>query len=236
MLHLRYAQVQRGRHNDEGQGIIELKDLYFFLDAVRLLERSTRLGEGGRKHFAEWLRSYLLWLLDSPQGQHENRATNNRATFYDLQLAAVASYLGRADLLATIFRRAGERLFEQFEDDGSQSRELVRTNSQHYCCFNLQGWINLAEVAGRCGTDLWREGNKVPRLKVALERFLSFCDGRAWPHSHEHPFDRHRFIPLYYAYRRHYGELPGFAAIPDRLACEPILHPHYAVKPFWMLG
>jgi alginate lyase len=236
--HLRYAQVQRGRNNDEGtgQGVIELRDLHFFLDAVRLLERSTCFGEVDRRGFAEWLRSYLLWLLDSPQGRHESCALNNHATFYDLQLAAVAAYLGDADVLATTFRRAGERLFTQFEDDGRQPYELSRTNSQHYCSFNLQGWVDLADLARKCGTDLWREGDKTPRLKAALEWALSFYAGRDWPHPQEQPFDRQRFAPLYHAYRDHYGELPGFEGFPERFACEPMLNPHYAVKPFWMLG
>lgn len=237
--HLRYAQVQRGRHNDEGtgQGIIEARDLYFFLDAVRLLERSKIFSEEDGRGFAEWLRAYLLWLLDSPQGRHECRAPNNHATFYDLQLAAVASYLGDADILASTFRRAGERLFTQIEDDGRQPFELGRSNAEHYCSFNLQAWISLAELAGKCGTDLWREGDsKGPRLKAALEWFLCFYDGREWPFPQNQTFDRARFLPLYYAYRDHYGELPGFEDIPERFACEPILSPHYAIKPFWVLG
>ncbi len=236
--HLRYAQVRRGHNNDEGsgQGIIEFKDLYYFLDAVRLLERSGRLAEQDRTHFAEWLRAYRSWLFESPQGRHENRAANNHATFYDLQLAAIASYLGDTDILVTVFRRACERLFIQFGPGGSQPHEIGRTNSQHYCCFNLQGWVNLADVMSRCGLNLWNEGDKAPELKLALERFLSFCDGRSWPHRQEQPFDRQRFIPLYNAYRARYGALAGVDGILEQPACEPMLNRQYAVKPFWMLG
>jgi hypothetical protein len=37
--HLRYAQVRTGHNRNEGPGtgIIEMKDLYYFLDAARLL-------------------------------------------------------------------------------------------------------------------------------------------------------------------------------------------------------
>ena len=237
--HLRYAQVRRGHNNDEGigQGIIEFKDLYFFLDAVRLLERSTSFGEEDRKGFMDWLRSYFLWLLSSPQGQHECRALNNRATFYDLQLAAIASYLRDADVLANTFRRACERLFSQIDDGGTQPCELGRTDSLHYRSFNLQGWIQLAELASRCGTDLWREGDfQRPRLKAALEWFLAFYGGRDWPYRQQQPFDRKRFLPLYYAFSDHYGELPGLAKMPERFDCEPVFSPAYAVTPFWMLS
>lgn len=45
--HMRYAQIRAGHNGDEGsgQGIIEFKDLYFFLDAVRMIERTGQLSE-----------------------------------------------------------------------------------------------------------------------------------------------------------------------------------------------
>ena len=72
--HLRYAQVRRGWNRAEGggTGIIELKDLYYFLDAVRLLDarraRSSRAVEQGS---SAWLGAYLGWLETSPQGARE---------------------------------------------------------------------------------------------------------------------------------------------------------------------
>ncbi len=143
--HLRYAQVQRGRNNEEGvpQGIIEMKDLYFFLDAVRLLERSGSLTENDRTLFVDWLREYLNWLLTSPQGVHTFAFPNNQGTFYDLQIASITSYLGDVDVLTSTMRSASERLMAQIETDGQQPLELICVNSQHYCAFNLQGWASL---------------------------------------------------------------------------------------------
>jgi hypothetical protein len=80
-----------GHDGNRGQsfGIIEAKDLYFFLDAVRLLGPSEE-AEGLR----DWLRAYRTWLEDSPQGKAEARARNNHGVAFDLQTAAIAAFLG----------------------------------------------------------------------------------------------------------------------------------------------
>jgi Alginate lyase len=120
--------------------------------------------------------------------------------------------------------------------DGQQCHELNRSEAQHYCCFNLQTWINLATLAEKCGTDLWRSDESRPtRLKSGLEWFLVFYDGGPWPFVQEAPFDRERFLPLYHTYRGQYGDLPGFEDVPDSLVCPPLMNPNYGIGPFWML-
>jgi len=235
--HLRYAQVRRGHNCDLGQpqGIIELKDFYFFLDGVRLLEESGDFKEPDRSAFQAWLRTYLEWLVDSDQGQRERVAVNNHGTFYDLQVASLAAYLGERDLLATTFQRASQRLFVQFDVDGRQPHELERPDAQHYCSFNLQGWVSLAELARKCGMDLWEETDtNRSKLKLALQWFLSYEED--WPISQRQAFEPARLWPLSYAYLDCYGALPRLRNLPERYACEPVLHPYYAIKPFWMLN
>src|SRR5699024_2293547 len=58
--HLRYAQVIRGRHGDEGRGrgIIEMKDWYYYLDAVRILEQANVLAVSEQQAFRNWLKAY----------------------------------------------------------------------------------------------------------------------------------------------------------------------------------
>ena len=78
--HLRYAQVRLGHDGGGGrhQGIIELKDLYYFLDAVRLLEHSGALTETDRARLRDWFSRYLSWLESSAFGKDESLMTNNR--------------------------------------------------------------------------------------------------------------------------------------------------------------
>ena len=152
--HLRYAQVRRGHDSDEGQsfGVIEMKDMYYFLDAVRLLNQAGVLHENDQREFSNWLQEYLDWLKTSAQGVKERQSRNNHGTCYDLQVASIAAYLGDVTLLLSTFRDSQERMLEQFEPNGRQPHELGRTQTAHYVTFNLQSWGNLALLAERCGT------------------------------------------------------------------------------------
>jgi hypothetical protein len=237
--HMRFAQVRLGHNENQGfsTGIIEAKDFYFFLDGVRLLERSGSFTVADREALSDWLRTYLAWLLSSPQGMQECRTKNNHGTLFDLQIAAIAAYVLDLRTLLTTFRRAGNRLFQQFEPDGSQPSELTRTITQHYCCFNLQAWINLANLAAGCGQDLWSLQDSDGRgLKPALEWLLALCSKKEWPYPQEGDFDRDRLLPLHFSYRDRYGAQPFFQPVADRNAIKPVFDPHDGIKPFWMLG
>ena len=99
---------------------------------------------------------------------------------------------------------------EQFEQDGGQPHEMTRTLTGHYCCFNLQSWVNLATLAERCGVDLWSITASDGRgLRRAFEWMAPYIGGREWNWPQTHVLDCERFIPLYFACRDHYGEIAG---------------------------
>lgn len=234
--HLRYAQVIPGRGGEGSpSGIIEMKDLYFFLDAARLLERAGALAGAELEGFRGWLATYAAWLRNGAAGRAACRAANNHSTYYDLQLAAIAAYLGEAALLADIFRRSSERMRRQFRSDGAQPQELRRTRSAHYCCFNLQGWVNLAELAERCGEDLWHyRPARGAGLRQALEWLLAAAAEETWSCRAIDPIDRDRLLPLQAAYRARFapaGAEDGGEAGPPRA----ILSPYDGIKPYWFL-
>lgn len=56
--HSKYAQIQWGENDNLGEstGVIEFKDFYFFLDAVRLLDRADALTEDEMKSLRAWFR------------------------------------------------------------------------------------------------------------------------------------------------------------------------------------
>lgn len=156
--HLRYAQVNP-MDDSEGSGksgLIEMKDLYYLLDAVRFLEQSECFGEAGRTGLNDWLTIYLDWLLTSDQGIFEWKSRNSHGTCFDPQTTSIAAYLGDQTLLHATFRTSRERLMTQFDPDGTQPHEMTRTQTAHYCCFNLQSWVNLVNLAARCGDSLWQ--------------------------------------------------------------------------------
>jgi len=229
--HLRYAQVRPGHDMDpvSGFGVIELKDLYFFLDAARLLQRADVLTARELDTFRDWLASYLDWLLASPQGQAERRAANNHGTCYDLQTAALAAYLGRKDLLVSTFCTSRERLLRQFDVEGAQPEELARSQPAHYTAFNLQCWANLATLAGGFGHDLWgftgADGRGLQRgLEWLLPRLATLEDL-----AQSDPFEPQRALPLKVACDDRYGTRG------DRPTERPLFFPHDGIAPFWML-
>ncbi len=236
---LRYSQVRRGWNKNQGtsSGLIETKDFYFFLDAVKILESLGALSIGQVREFKVWLGEFLNWLLTSPQGVKERRAKNNHGTYYDLQVSSVSAYLGDERLLKEIFHDARGRIVYQFSANGEQPEEMKRTTTAHYCCFNLQGWIHLAQLGESCGEDLWGfEGPQGQSIRKVMEWLLSFI-GREWPYQQINEFDRERFFPIYYAYRDRYGMPADFehVEIPEKEAIKPLFFPHDGIRPFWQL-
>lgn len=237
--HLTYAQVLGRWPNDTGAnwGLIEMKDLYYFLDAVRLIERSGALNDVDQTALREWLRAYLEWLQTSEQGVAERLTKNNHGTCYDLQTASIAAFLGDAALLEKTFLTSRERILEQFTATGEQPHEMTRTQTAHYCCFNLQCWANLATLAQACGHDLWSfEGTDGRGLARGLSWLLSHLDANDWPYEQIEPFGWARFLPLFFSARDASAEGSVSLSSTNPYACEPLFFAHDGIKPYWMLG
>lgn len=237
--HLKYSQVRMGHDNNIGapHGIIEFKDIHFYLDAIRILDASEQIAGSVKADFQNWLSDYLSWLLESPQGQQLCQASNNQGTYYDLQVASIADFLDEHRILYETLARAETRIGQQFAADGSQPEELSRVASQHYCCFNLQGWLYLARIAQKWSCDLTNyTAPGGAGLKRAARWFLSHI-GEDWPHLQAEPFDQDRFYPILFS-------LPGEAAGESHVASinqsiyrvKPLFHPDDSIVPFWNLG
>jgi hypothetical protein len=238
--HLEYAQVRRGHDGNRGSssGIIEMKDLYYFLDGVRLLQGAGFLDAREQGALQEWLGRYLHWLRSSGQGIEARAALNNQGTYYDLQVVALAAFLGETRLLRETLRDSRSRLLQQIDGDGGQPEEMGRATSLHYCCFNLQGWVNLALYAEAWGEDLWSfSGSDGRGLRRAL-RYLSARAERDWPGRQIDAFDPARLAPLHHAMLARYG-LPADSLgseLPPAERIEPLFSPYDGIMPFWQLA
>ena len=235
--HLEYAQVRMGHNNNKGApaGLIEAKDMYFYLDAVRLFEEAGALSAEVSDAFRNWLRRYLHWILSSAQGKAECAAPNNHGTCYDLQVGAIASFLGENDVVYDTLARAQERISTQFSSDGRQPEEITRTVTAHYCCFNLQSWINLAELSSRWGVNLWEyESPAGAGLKNAVRWLISHM-GRPWPYEQIEAFDTDRFLPICFAASEHTNIGTGNVP-PSIYTIKPVFFPHDGIRPFWNLA
>ena len=237
--HLKYAQVRMGHDNNMGSnsGIIEMKDLYYYLDAVRLLVGAGVLTPATLKSVDQWLETYLDWLLNSPQGLGECMANNNHGSYYDLQVASVAAFLGRHEISLQALARAQDRIGRHFKPDGSQPQELERNTSAHYCCFNFQSWINIAEMASRWGFDLWsyQAPNGASLIKGA--QWLLSHLGSKWPYQQIDQFDYDRFYPVWFVVPEGLVQLPEGVSMPDtKYQVKAKFFPHDGIRPYWNLG
>ncbi|HRQ57809.1 MAG TPA: alginate lyase family protein [Azoarcus taiwanensis] len=233
--HLNYAQVRMGHANNNGAstGIIEFKDLYYFLDAVRTLTESNVLTSQQTEQFKSWLDEYLNWLCTSSQGIKECSSRNNHGTYYDLQTFAIAHYLGEKTLLCEIALRALSRIPAQFTESGEQPEEMGRSLTQHYCHFNLQGWINLLIMIQRAGLITCNFSSEpLKRIKDAC-LWVTTHNRQGWEFQQIEFFDLKRLIPIIQGARALGIPLPS---IYDEDFVPSVFDPHHGINPYWRLA
>jgi hypothetical protein len=167
--HLEFAQVRKGFRWERGQpsGIIDARDIYIAIDAVRLLNRTSIVPEATLTSFRRWLRAYLDWLLNSELGSQERLARNNHGTCYEIQILSISSFLREQDIFLDAVGRARGRLFQQCGPDGDQVREAGRRTPLHYSLFNLQSWMIVAQLMDRGGLRLWTNASRSEALMQA---------------------------------------------------------------------
>ena len=239
---LNYAQVRMGRDANKGAptGVIEFKDIYYFLDAVRLLDQLGALERSEVQAFSAWLQEYQSWLEGSAQGGAECESGNNHGTYYELQAISIAAFLDDSDLVRKCYFRALSRLHRQITDAGEQPEELKRTLTQHYVVFNLQGFLNIFRVAQASGRPLLgSETCGKDRLAEALQWILA-QDHDQWPFKQIEPFAKDRLYPLIHSALRldvvTEQDLPEKWRGCDPLLVSPVFNPHEAIHPFWNIG
>jgi hypothetical protein len=175
--HLRYAQGVPGQSNGRAAGIIETHNIPELIDAVGLLGSSPAWSKNDHGRLQNWFRNYLDWLIESAEGKAEAKAPNNHGSWYDVQIASYALFIGRDELAKQIIGKfVAKRIARQIEADGRQPRELARTQSWHYAIFNLEAMFNAAAIGDRMGIDLWNYQGAGPRgIRKALDWLSPFA-------------------------------------------------------------
>ncbi|UDQ80411.1 alginate lyase family protein [Erwinia rhapontici] len=196
---LNWAQSVPGKAEGRRSGVLDGR--YFatrIVDSLLMLRTAPGWRAQDEQQMQQWMSDYLHWLQTSKQGKGEAQAENNHGSWYNVQVAGIAWYLQRPEVIPPMLEQAKKRMSHQFAADGSQPKELARTRSFHYSWFNLQALTALAKVAQNSHTgDLWHY--RTPQqasLLTALDFMAPYSgNNKTWPY---HSLDRIgvRLIPL----------------------------------------
>jgi hypothetical protein len=168
--------------------MIESRSLTSVCDAIALLAASTNWTKVDQDGMQKWMHEFLDWAQASENGKKEAAAQNNHGSWYDVQIAHMALFLGDTNLAKQVVESAKERRVGiQINPDGSQSLELAREDSFGYSRFNLQALFALANLGEHVGVDLWHfETKDGAGLRKALDFLFQFVEqpDKPWPYEH----------------------------------------------------
>jgi hypothetical protein len=197
--HLSYAQAVPGRNHGSVSGLIETHRLPDLIDSVGLLAGSKAWGQRDEKALQDWFKAFLNWLLESPQGRAEGKAQNNHGSWYDVQIASFALFIGDDDRARSTLREIpAKRIARQIEPDGSQPLELKRTRPWNYSIFNLEALFDAAALAEKMEIDLWNFATTDGRgIRRALDWLVPFATGeKRWAHTEMSNWRPQQLAPL----------------------------------------
>jgi hypothetical protein len=182
---LEFAQYVAGVNTGRGAGVLDARGLSKVVDAAGMLSGSKSWTPEDQAGLHHWFSEYYTWLTTSKNGRQEAAAPNNHGSWYALQASSIAQFLGKTDDVRKIAERVrDERIPSQFDAQGMQQYELVRTNSFSYSAFNLDALTQLATVVSSTGIDLYKPAKPdVPGLLTGLDALLPFDAQHPWPHE-----------------------------------------------------
>ena len=201
---LKYAYIVRksedsSEYEDKGNyfGIIEGDDLLLFVEEATRLEECGLMDEETLSGMKQWYGEYLDWLTKSDMGVRESGMENNHGTMYDVQVAYIADFVGRNDVVNEALNRARGRIEVHIKEDGSQPLEMGRQDSYGYPLYNLYGYSRLARLGAKHGVDLWNyEAPSGGSLRKAYEFYLDNL-----PDASEKPIQSERHGQLFLTMR-----------------------------------
>ena len=191
--HLDYGQSVPGKETGRGWGLIDTRAFMVLPDVLKLLEKCPAWTVKDREGMKAWWTAYGNWMQTSKIGLQEKSAPNNHGAAYDVQLSAVLVMAEKEeDAKKVLGESLPARLDAHITPEGKQPRELARTKSWSYSCFNLKNICKGAVMARSLGIDLWNhegEGGKGSLRKGMLYLVPFLRNPEEWSEKQITKFD-----------------------------------------------
>jgi len=233
---LEYAQMtedRKGENCGNFWGIIDGAGLVQIVEGVGNLRDAGLIDEETLDGVKLWFGKYLNWLLTSEKSigkkdaenekerKGEKGALNNHGTFYDVQVAYIADFLGEKDIVKGAIQSTKERIKTQITPEGEMPEETGRGDmSLDYQIFNLYGLSQMAIIAERYGEDLWNYQTDDGR---SMEKAFGFVYDQL-KGKDKSSFRYDRTGELYFAFRsasQEYG-IQNYWDLPERIYNDPL--------------
>jgi rhamnogalacturonyl hydrolase YesR len=183
---LEYGQFIPGIAQGRGIGIIESRRFIQVGEAVGMLAGSVAWTEQDQAQLQTWYDQYLTWMLESQNGRDEAAEKNNHGSWYDVQSAYYALFVGKENFAKEILKNLPQkRIAVQIEPDGRQLLELKRTKAFGYSLFNLDALFAAATLSDRFGMDIWNYSTQDSRsIQKALDFLIPYAmKEKEWPYQ-----------------------------------------------------
>ena len=184
---MNFAQAVPGVSNGRPEGVLDGASFIGVIDAAGLVAPSGALTTAETAGLEGWFSRYLDWMLKSPNGKAEGKASNNHGLWYDAQVARFALFARRPEIarkIVTAFPKV--RLALQVDASGALPEELTRTRSFHYSLYALGAAYTVADSAACLGIDLYRAEEKGRSLRGATDYVAAWRRRAAdWPYKEQ---------------------------------------------------
>lgn len=184
---MNFAQAVPGVANGRAEGVLDGASFIAVIDSAGLIAPSGALTPTETAALENWFARYVDWMLKSPNGKEEGKASNNHGLWYDAQVARFALFARKPEIARKIvaaFPKA--RIAQQVDAAGALPAELGRTRSFHYSLYALGAAYTVADSAACLGIDLYRTDEKGRSLRKATD-YVAAYRGRAadWPYKEQ---------------------------------------------------
>jgi hypothetical protein len=176
---LKFSQVKRGINGnvDIGSGLIDFFELWRVYEAVSVLNRSPSWNDSFDSALRKWFEKLLIYYRTTPQGLMASRTKNNHRVYYDLNVVAMANFLGKTEVMRQYMLDIIYEMGNQIMSDGTMPHEAGRASSYDYYVYCLEGFLVAAQFAKNMnyGTDIFLlEASSKGSIKKTLDLLIDY--------------------------------------------------------------